>query len=181
MGIGTLIIFIAVILVAAIAAAVLLGTGGKLQQTALKTGEETRAAIATGAEIVTVSAQNGNNSNVENFTLMMRLNPGSDSMKLESTVIRLDTKNTTQELTYGASGCTGNQTHYCIDYVKEGPGYKDGYLTKGDFIKITLDSQRSIIESETIRLRFVPRTGQTTALQFVTPAVIKDVRIYLYP
>ena len=181
MGIGTLIIFIAVILVAAIAAAVLLGTGGKLQQTALKTGEETRAAVATGVEIVTVSAIDGVDNSVENFTLMMRLNPGSDPMKLDDAVIQFNTRNTTQELNYASDSCVGNTTYFCAEYVKQGPGYMSGYLSKGDFLKVTFSADRSVIESETIRLKFVPRKGQLTQLEFFTPAVIKDTRMYLYP
>jgi len=56
MGIGALIIFIAIILIAAIAASVLITTGGSLQQKALITGSQTEEAIASGIEAMTVVA-----------------------------------------------------------------------------------------------------------------------------
>ena len=56
MGVGTLIIFIAVILVAAVAAAVLISTAGSLQQRALVTGGQAEQGVSTGAEAVSVMA-----------------------------------------------------------------------------------------------------------------------------
>ena len=234
MGIGTLIIFIAVILVAAIAAAVLLGTGGKLQQTALKTGEETTAAVATGVEVTSIYAKDGSTgSTLDNFYIMMRLNPGSDPLKMDSTVLQFDTKNTSQELIYngtvnyycptwadslwvnctltsstdyntycsslnttancsggaisyvncclGQLNSTSNSSLFSVEYVKTGPDYQAGYLHNGDFLRLMLDSTRSVGESETIKMRFVPRIGQVTPVQFSVPDVLIDEVVYVYP
>ena len=226
MGIGTLIIFIAVILVAAIAAAVLLGTGGKLQQTALKTGEETRAAVATGVEVTSIYARDGGTSNnLETFYVMMRLNPGSDPLTLDTAVLKFDTETTTQDLSYNGSvntycantsdgvvahNCTTTTTYdyniwcdsanetgneYCdgqvnstsnasmftVEYVKTGPNYQKGYLDKGDFIRAKFNSTNAIGESETIRLKFVPRVGQVTPIEFSTPDVVTQTVVYVYP
>ena len=54
MGIGTLIIFIATILVAAVAAAVLISTSNVLQQRSLLVGQEARKAITDGIEVVSI-------------------------------------------------------------------------------------------------------------------------------
>ncbi|MBD3260593.1 MAG: flagellin, partial [Candidatus Altiarchaeales archaeon] len=54
MGVGTLIVFIAVILVAAVAATVLISFSSSLQQKSLDTGSQAEEGVATGAEVISV-------------------------------------------------------------------------------------------------------------------------------
>ena len=67
MGVGTLIVFIAMLLVAAIAAGVLIQTAGSLQEKSLSTGQQARAQISTNARVIEVSASDGRNGNVTDF------------------------------------------------------------------------------------------------------------------
>ncbi len=84
MGIGTLIIFIATILVAAVAAGVLISTSGILQQRALITGEEARKKITNSIEIISILAR-GNNTDesLNDFEVLIRLDAGSDPIQMK--------------------------------------------------------------------------------------------------
>ncbi len=83
-GIGAMIVFIALILVAAVASAVIIQTGEKLQQNAQQTGDDTQQEIGGKISIITAwvgdqtdcdgDAQNGDAC----LTLVFELAPGSE-------------------------------------------------------------------------------------------------------
>lgn len=84
MGIGTLIIFIATILVAAVAAAVLISTSNVLQQRSLLVGQEARKAITDGINVFSITSEsNATNETFNNFEILVRLSPGSDALQMK--------------------------------------------------------------------------------------------------
>jgi archaellin len=105
MGIGTLIIFIAMLLVAAIAAGVLIQTTGTLQEKSLTTGQQAKTQISTNIRTVEVSATNGTSRSLTDFRHIIKLAPGSDPIKLDYTLLTFNTKSSTSTLKYrGTSG-----------------------------------------------------------------------------
>jgi archaeal flagellin FlaB len=196
MGIGTLIIFIALLLVAAIAAGVLIQTSGSLQEKALTTGDQAKGQIATNAKVIEVSASNGQDGDVEDFTMIMKLAPGSEDIKLTDTIFTINTYNTSLTLSYQdnetvvheknltngywANGTTGRGA-FTVEYLQTGNNYVDGNLQRGDVIKVYFENSRSIMEDESVRLNFIPKIGTPTLVEFITPEVISTQRVYLYP
>ena len=73
-GIGAMIVFIALILVAAVAAAVIIQTAEKLQQNAQSTGDDTTDEMSGKVQILNVFVDNPS----ESFVLYFRLAAGSD-------------------------------------------------------------------------------------------------------
>jgi len=181
-GIGTLIIFIAIVLVAAIAASVLLGTAGSLQQKALTTGMQTQQEVSSGLKVIAISAQNGLDGNVENFEMLVKLAAGSNSMALNDSTISFDTKNSSQTLTYesNTSAVISGQ-EFIATYSKTGPDYLANYVTIGDIVKIQFNSTYSIAQSQTVKIKIVPKRGVIVPVQFITPDVISTQRVSLYP
>jgi len=112
MGVGTLIVFIAMLLVAAVAAGVLIQTAGSLQEKSLSTGQQARAQISTNARVIEVSATDGRNGNLTDFQQIAKLSPGSDAIKLDQIIFTFNTKDQTSTLKYrGVDGiCELNST-----------------------------------------------------------------------
>jgi len=129
MGVGTLIIFIAMLLVAAVAAGVLIQTAGSLQEKSLSTGQQSRAQISTNARTIEVSATNGQDGKLEDFQQIMKLSSGSDAIKLDQIIFTFNTKDNTGTLKYRGTNsiCENNNV--------------DGYNTWGvENITIAVDT-----------------------------------------
>jgi len=105
MGVGTLIIFISMLLVAAVAAGVLIQTASSLQEKSLSTGDQARSQIATNAQTIEVSATDGTDGKINYFSHLVKLSPGSESIKLDQVIFTVNTVDKTSTMQYrGATG-----------------------------------------------------------------------------
>ncbi len=87
-GIGTLIVFIAMVLVAAIAAGVLINTAGFLQTKSEQTGEQSTNQVTDRLEPVSKSGD-VNNSQVETVELVVSKSPGSSDINVSAGTVEL--------------------------------------------------------------------------------------------
>ncbi|SDY46434.1 archaellin/type IV pilin N-terminal domain-containing protein [Halobellus clavatus] len=98
-GIGTLIVFIAMVLVAAIAAGVLVNTAGFLQATAEDAGQESVDKVTNRVEVVNQHGIVGANDDIETVNLTVRLAAGSSAVDMNSTSIKYLSDNEVATLT----------------------------------------------------------------------------------
>lgn len=122
-GIGTLIIFLAMILVASVAAGVLIQTSGVLQQKAQSTGVQAAEEISSTLEIVGIEGirakETGSNmsDSIDLLKMKMGLNVGTSEVDLSTLIITISDGQVTNDLVYGGNtmlygsemdGFTGN-------------------------------------------------------------------------
>ena len=86
-GVGTLIVFIAMVLVAAVAAAVLINTTGSLQQRAQQTGKDATQEVSSNLKVVNVFGV-VTASEIDELLVNVQLSAGALPMDLEQLIIR---------------------------------------------------------------------------------------------
>ncbi|MBP1910242.1 archaellin/type IV pilin N-terminal domain-containing protein [Methanolobus bombayensis] len=105
-GIGTLIIFIAMVLIAAVAASVLIQTSGTLQQQAQSTGKQATQEVSSNLvvkNIEGVRAKTSSTSMASNISLLkvkVGLNVGSSPVDLNQLIISITDGTNTNDLIY---------------------------------------------------------------------------------
>jgi len=102
-GIGTLIVFIAMVLVAAIAAGVLINTAGMLQTQASDTGSETQEAVANQVEVTHAAGNVSGTDKIDSINLTIMKSAGSNAIDLESMTIQYTSDTVDQTLTHGGN------------------------------------------------------------------------------
>jgi len=177
---GTLIIFIAMILIAAVAAAVLISSIGSIQSKALETGSATKQEIGTNLNVVEIYAEKQVNvTALNNFSIIIKLSAGSDPVKLEDVLLSIGTDSIADSFTYNDTAKTATQ--FTVEYLLEGANHVDDYLVKGDVARILVDTSANVAEDKSLRIGFIPKIGTPTVVFATTPTTIASSRETIFP
>ena len=176
-GIGTLIIFIAMVLVAAVAAGVLVNTSGLLQSQAQDTGADAQAQVSNQIDVVSATGVDSDgNPGVEEVTLIVKKSPGSDPIDLSEASIQYTSDDTSETLTRADSP---SATEFTTASERDASGGSSDTLLEdnGDRIAVTIDASQvesddGIEEGEDVSLRIVDQSGASTVYGVNVPDVI---------
>jgi flagellin-like protein len=177
-GIGTLIVFIALVLVAAVAAGVLINTAGELQSRASDTGDDAQAQVSNQIDVVsaTADAKSDSDDAVEEVTLVVKKSPGSDPIDLSEATIEYTSSSNSETLTQaGALSGTAFTT------TAAAGGGSDTVLENTDQrIEIKIDVEAiegggagdGLSEGASAELKIVDQSGATTTYGINVPEVL---------
>ena len=171
-GIGTLIVFIAMVLVAAIAAGVLINTAGFLQTKSEQTGQESSAQVSNRVQVVSAFGDVGNEE-VEQINLTVMRGSGSDDINLSSATIEWIGPEKAKTLVHNsAEPETLNGTEFNVSSIKD-PDNSDPVLnTQDDRFKITMDATQissALGEGEEVKLKVTTQYGAVTQYRANVP------------
>ncbi len=184
-GIGTLIIFIAIILVAAIAAAVLLSTGETLQTKALETGKKSTEEVGTKLVIVSIVGHNtGSDDDIDELVITTRLSAGSEPVNLNYTLINYMTDNIYVD---GINFTTATAMTLTTDYYsQELQGDGDSIVESGEVFALHFwitngTNYMPLVTNEQFTISIIPRGGSVTNILTQAPNAINKVYESLFP
>ncbi|MBP2172369.1 flagellin [Methanococcus voltae] len=190
-GIGTLIVFIAMVLVAAVAASVLINTSGFLQQKASTTGKESTEQVASGLQISQVMGMH-NNANINKTAIYISPNAGSSAIDLSQAVIMLSDGSNKRVYKYNESSykdltnggdifdnanvewIKATATKFGIVVIQDADDSctaANPVINKGDLVAITLNTTSfSTTPRTSITGSVQPEFGAPGIISFTTPA-----------
>jgi flagellin FlaB len=171
-GIGTLIIFIAMVLVAAVAAAVLIQTSGILQQKAQQTGKEAATEVTSNLNIVSVIG-NINRTNtpmkIENFTIAIQLSAGGQNIDFQSVVMKYIDNQTSDTMNYSTTTAIGH-TNFSYDEERFVGASKNKVLQAGELGIITIYPTNGLGLREKGLIEVVPESGTMIMKEVIAPS-----------
>ena len=185
-GIGTLIVFIAMVLVAAIAAGVLINTAGFLQSSAQATGQESSDSTTNQLQVVSTTGTHLDNNEVGVVRITVKKGPGASDIDLADTTVNFIGP-TGSFYQLAADGGTGSPDGFFeLDTVQDSDGSSPVLNDAADRLTIVLDLGdddygnsgnefgSELGEGETATVRITTGSGGTTTDKVIVPETLSS-------
>ncbi len=193
-GIGTMIVFIAAVIVAAIAAAVLINTAGNLERQASETGQETTDEVSANIFVRDIVGHVEDNADsgddvITSVNFTVSLAPGANAIDFQHLMLQWRTNDTLQDLSFKAAQanadnigdeCSELEDGYCVINVKQADDGDDySVLAPGDrvHVHVALNNEDGNFEEHevlwprtTLDAMFMPEDGTPVQTGFTAPS-----------
>lgn len=198
-GIGTLIIFIAMILVAGIAASVIVQTMNSLQQQAMLTGQETLKDISGGLKVTHISGYY-DGSTISQIAIFIETTTGSNDIDLTYAIIKLSngakeiilnytTNSFSNNVSSGLFGTLNSSeltaTTYGLMVIRDTDGYctaTNPVINSDDLFVLIINTTKCFSGFSTRTTVFgdiIPEQGINGVISFTTPSAYINTIIEL--
>jgi flagellin FlaB len=206
-GIGAMIVFIAMVLVAGIAASVLIQTSTSLESQSMSSGRETIAEVSTGLTVSAIEGYAASGSDISKIAILVRPRAGTDSVDISSCFLELSDASKKVILNYTSSYYSKPSTgldnifnaNVFPDFSGDGSASRFGILVMNDpdnsissstprinrydkvYICLNTTAVFSDIGERTnIWGMLVPEEGAPASIEFTTPGSYSDPVMELF-
>jgi flagellin FlaB len=183
-GVGTLIIFIAMIIVAAVAATVLIQTAYVLQQQAEETGNIAIQDVATGFKVIHIGGiVDLNGPSVNTIEIKVGLLAGSPAIDMDDVLIEITDGSTDVTLKFNPN--TADASNFTATILRDMPpeNWDQHVITQGDIVKIVINATAAGLNlgpQTDVTLQIIPKHGVPTYTAFMVPATLTTQYVDLY-
>jgi len=178
MSAGSMVFLIVMLLACAVTAGVLIITTENFRAKATTTHRDLREEIGTNIQVVRLFGTGGADGYIDNLSVIIRLDGGSDSIQFSNVVLSFSLINATSSLSYGALPSTNN---FRMNYLVNGTEHIDGYMVRGDMVQLDFVPPRKITGDEVIKITIIPKLTSPAKIQTRTPPVIYRDRVDIFP
>ena len=192
MGVGVLIVFISMILVAAVVATVLITTAFEVQEQTERTGNIAIIDVSTGFKLININGDrynpaddwNGRRSIIEILEIKVALFAGSSNINISDVIIDVVSNPVDVTLTYvdtdqtSEYNETATATQFTVEPVRDMSPYNESktysMMTPGDIAIFYIDANASGLGLRTMHpylIKILPKHGVSTDISLITPPV----------
>lgn len=189
-GIGSLIMFIAMVIVAAVTATLLINTAYQLQQQAQSTSQEAMQEVSTGLKVLSMGGYRYNNTwglespyhgRIDWLTIKVALVAGSPPINISDIVIEVTDGYTVGTLFYnpdasftaGAKPSGLSSSQFGASLIRDMAPKNNGLITQGDIAELFFNATKVGLNLEPqtqLSIKIMPRHGVPAEKDVLTPS-----------